>query len=92
MSKRVDIRLTFRAEPTHEKDDKADQQHQTQPAAADDRAAKEKPTAAEQKKQNYQEQYHVHDGDIIPHGRVLPWGLTPRGGSERFAPRERDES
>ncbi len=57
MSKSVDMRLISRAEPTREKDDKADQQHQTQPATADDGAAKVKPTAAKQKKQNYHEQY-----------------------------------
>jgi hypothetical protein len=44
------------AESAREKDDKANQQNQAKPAAADDGAAKIKPTAAEQEKQNNQYQ------------------------------------
>jgi hypothetical protein len=45
--------LTFRgAESAHEKDNKAYQQNQAKPAAADDGTAKVKPAAAEQEKQN----------------------------------------
>jgi hypothetical protein len=44
-----DILLTFRAESAHEKDDKAYQQNQANPAAADGRTSKVKPAAAEQK-------------------------------------------
>ena len=45
-----------RAESAHEIDDQAYQQNQAKPAAADDRTAKVKPAAAEQEKQNHQEQ------------------------------------
>jgi hypothetical protein len=45
--------LTFRAaESAHAIDNKAYEQNQAQPAAADDRTAKVKPTATEQEKQN----------------------------------------
>jgi hypothetical protein len=40
------------AESAREKDDKAYQQHQAKPAAADDGATEVKPAAAKQKKQN----------------------------------------
>jgi len=40
------------AESAREKDDKANQQNQAKPAAADDGTAEIKPAAAEQKKQN----------------------------------------
>jgi hypothetical protein len=44
------------AESAHEKDDKAYQQNQAKPAAADDGTTKVKPAAAEQKqKNNYEE-------------------------------------
>ena len=42
----------FRAESAHEKDDKAYQQNQAKPAAADDGTAEVKPAAAEQEKKN----------------------------------------
>ena len=45
-----------RAESAHKKDDKAYQQKQAKPAAADDGTAKVKPAAAEQEKKNYHEQ------------------------------------
>jgi hypothetical protein len=43
------------AESAHDKDNKADQQHQAKSAAADDGATKVKPAATEQEKQNYDE-------------------------------------
>ena len=49
-------RLGFRAaESAHDIDDKADQQNQAKPSAADNRATKVKPAAAEQEKQNHNE-------------------------------------
>jgi hypothetical protein len=46
----------FRAsESAREKDDKANQQNQAKPAAADDRTAKIKPAAADQEEKNYQD-------------------------------------
>jgi len=42
--------LAFRAEAARDKNDQADQQKQANPAAADDRTAKVKSAAAEQKK------------------------------------------
>ena len=45
-----------RAESAHEIDGEANQQDQAKPAAADDGAAKVKPAAAKQEKQNHQEQ------------------------------------
>jgi len=54
---RLDILLAFRgAESTREKDDKAYQQNQAKPAAADDGTAKIKPTTTEQEKQNHDDQ------------------------------------
>ncbi len=41
------------AEAAHEIDDQTDQQHQSKSAAADGRAAKVKPAATEQEKQNH---------------------------------------
>ena len=53
---RLEILSAFRgAESAHEKDDKAYQQNQAKPAAADDGATKVKPAAAEQEKQNHHE-------------------------------------
>jgi hypothetical protein len=46
------ILLAFRAESAREIDDKAYQQNQANPAAADSRTSKIKPAAAEQKKKN----------------------------------------
>jgi hypothetical protein len=49
--------LTFRgAESTRDPDDKAYQQKQAKPAAADDRTAKIKPASTEQEKQNHDDQ------------------------------------
>jgi hypothetical protein len=44
------------AESAHEKDDKAYHKNQAKPAATDDGATKVKPAAAEQEKQNNQDQ------------------------------------
>jgi hypothetical protein len=44
--------LGFRAKSAHEKDNQADQQNQTKPAAADGRPANIKTAAAEQKKKD----------------------------------------
>jgi len=44
------------AESAHEKDDKAYQQNQAKPSAADHGTTKIKPAAAEQEKQNHHEQ------------------------------------
>jgi hypothetical protein len=50
---RLYVPSAFRgAESAREKDDKAYQQKQANPAAADDRTAKVKPAAAEQEKKN----------------------------------------
>jgi hypothetical protein len=49
------ILWTSRAESAHEIDNKAYQQNQAKPAAADDGTAKVKPAAAEQEKQNNHE-------------------------------------
>jgi len=43
------------AESAHEKDDKAYQQNEAKPAAADDGTTKVKPTAAEQEEQDHHE-------------------------------------
>jgi hypothetical protein len=52
----LEILSAFRgAESAHEKDDKAYQQNQAKPAAADDGTSKVKPAAAEQEKQDNQE-------------------------------------
>lgn len=47
-----DILLVSRAESAHDIDDKADHQNQANTAAADDRTAKIKSAAAEQKQKN----------------------------------------
>ncbi|MGD1087395.1 MAG: hypothetical protein ABR955_01535 [Verrucomicrobiota bacterium] len=53
---RLYIPSAFRgAESAREKDDKAYQQNQAKPAAADDGTAKVKPAATEQEKQNNHE-------------------------------------
>jgi len=44
--------LGSRTKSAHQKDDKADQQNQAEPAAADDRTSKVKTAAAEQNKQD----------------------------------------
>jgi hypothetical protein len=49
------ILCVFRAESAHGKDDKAYEQNQAKPAAANDGTAKVKPAAAEQEKKNNQE-------------------------------------
>jgi hypothetical protein len=49
------ILRTFRAESAQEIDDKAYQQNQAKPAAADDGTAKVKPAAAEQQEKNHHE-------------------------------------
>jgi len=55
-NRRCIILSAFRAaESARNPDDKAYQQNQTKPAAADDGTAKIKPAAAEQEKQNNQE-------------------------------------
>jgi len=46
----------FRAEAARDKDDKANQQDQSNPAAADGRAAKIKAPAAEQEQKNNQDE------------------------------------
>jgi hypothetical protein len=46
--------LVFRAESTHEIDDKAYHQNQANPTAADDRTSKVKSAAAEEKQKNKQ--------------------------------------
>ena len=49
----MEILSFFRgSESAHEKDDKAYQQYQAKPAAADDGTAKVKPAAAEQEKKD----------------------------------------
>jgi hypothetical protein len=53
---RADVSAFRAAESACEKDDKANQQDQAKPAAADDGAAKIEPAAAEQEKQNNQYQ------------------------------------
>jgi hypothetical protein len=53
---RLYVPSVFRgAESARKKDDKTYQQNQAKPATADDRTAKIKPAAAEQKKQNNHE-------------------------------------
>ena len=54
VNQRLDNLLTFRAaESAREKDDKAYQQNQAKPAAADDGTAEVKPATTKQEKQNH---------------------------------------
>jgi hypothetical protein len=52
---RLEILSVFCAKPAHEKNDKAYQQNQANPSAADDGAAKVKSATAEQEKENDQD-------------------------------------
>src|ERR1022692_4456849 len=77
-ARKGDILLRFRAaESAHEIDDKAYQQNQANPAAADGGTSKVKAATAEQEKQNkYQEQW-IH-GSKITHRRYGSYGVfTP---------------
>jgi len=70
------VRSGFRAKTAHKIDDKADQQNQAEPSAADGGPAKVKAAAAEQEEKNNNEKEEVHGDKIARRGECC-YGALP---------------